>query len=167
MTTRKTIPEISVDARMLHQHLATIKIGEIVTWEAMSNIIGRPVSPGNSGYSALMTARNRAQNDEGFVFDAVARVGLKRLADVDIVNGGQAAIDKMRRAARRGVKRLLSVNNFADLPNDAKIKHNTYASLLGAVVHMSQDARVKKLEAHVGNTQAALPLAKTLEIFKS
>lgn len=167
MADKKTISEISVDARLLHQHLAASKVGDTLTWEDMGKVIGRDVRPGSTGYGALHTARNRAQMDDGMVFDAIAKVGLKRLSDAEIVNTGQSAIDRVRRAARKGAKRLLSVKDFGSLPNDLKVKHNAYASLLGAVAQISQSSKVTQLEAHVQNARAALPLAKTLEVFKA
>lgn len=167
MTPKKTIQEISVDARLLHQRLKEVGVGETITWEELSKTAGRNVSAGHAGYGALATARRRAQVDDGMVFDAVSKVGLKRLSDVDIVNTGQSTVDRVRRAARKGAKRLLSVRDFNGLPNELKIKHNAYASLLGAVAAISQEAKVHQLEKHVQNAQAALPLAKTLEVFKA
>ena len=165
--TKKTISEISVDARLLHQRLTQAKVGDVITWDDLGQIIGRSVHPGEGGYSALATARNRVQVDDGYIFDAIAKVGLKRLSDAEIVNTGQYAIDRVRRAARKGTRRLLSVKDFDALPNDLKVKHNAYASLLGAVAQISQSSKVTQLESHVQNARAALPLAKTLEVFKA
>lgn len=164
---KKAIAEISVDARLLHQRLKEVAVGETITWEELSTVIGRDVTAGSAGYGPLSTARKRALNDDGIVFDAVSKVGLKRLTDTEIVNTGQATVDKVRRAARKGAKRLLSVRDFEALPNAMKIKHNAYASLLGAVASIAQENKVHQLEKHVENAKAALPLAKTLEVFKS
>lgn len=167
MTEKKTIAEISIDARMLHQKLKEVPIGSTITWEDLGKVIGRDVHAGSPGYGALTTARRRVQIDDGMVFDAIAKVGLKRLSDAEIVNTGQSIVDRVRRMARKGARRLLSVANFDALPNEAKIKHNAYASLLGAVAQISQESKVRALEKHVQGTQAALPLAKTLEVFKA
>lgn len=167
MADKKSIAEISVDARLLHQRLKTVGIGETVSWGDLAKIIGRDVTAGNGGYSALTTARRRALMDDGMVFDAVLKVGLKRLSDQDIVATGQATVDKVRRAARKGNRRLLSIQDFDALPNEMKVKHNAYVSLLGAVVAISTDKKVHQLEQHVENARAALPLAKTLEVFRT
>ena len=99
---KKTIAEISVDARLLHQRLQSVGVGETVSWEELSQVIGRDVTAGSKGYGPLSTARKRALNDDGMVFDAIPKVGLKRLTDAEIVNTGQATVDKVRRAARKG-----------------------------------------------------------------
>lgn len=163
---RRRIPELSVDARLLQQRLKIVPVGETVTYETLAAVIGRECRPQHKAYGALTTARARAQRDDGMVFDAVHRVGLKRLTDVEIVAGGAAVIERVRRAARKGTRRLLAVQNFDALPNEAKIKHNAYASMLGAMVSISTERKVKQLEKYVQNTQAALPLAKTLEVCK-
>lgn len=165
MTDKKTIQEISVDARLLHQKLKTIEIGATVTWDDLSSVIGRDVR--DSGYSALTTARRRVQIDDGMIFDAVHTIGLKRLTDIEIVSSGQSFVDRVRRIARKGAKRLLSVKDFDKLPNNVKVSHNAYASLLGAITQVSSESKVRMLEKHVQNTQQALPLAKTLEVFKT
>ncbi len=166
MSDRKTIAAISLDARHLYLRLARATIGETLTYDDLSKAIGRDVSPGKPGYGALTTARRRAHLDGGIVFDAVTKIGLKRLSDTEIVGSGQHAIDRVRRAARRGAVKLLSVGDFEALPNELKHKHNAYTSLLGAITQITQGRRVEELERHVGNAQATLPLWKTLEIFK-
>ncbi len=65
MADKRAIPEISVDARLLHQKLQSVSIGQTITWEDLSAVIGRDVIAGSKGYSALTTARKRAQTDDG------------------------------------------------------------------------------------------------------
>lgn len=163
----KAIAEISVEAKLLHQALKAVAIGGTITWTELAHIIGRPVTAQQKGYGALQTARKRALVDDGLVFEAVHKIGLKRLNDSEIVATGTHSIDRIRRIARRGTQKLLSVKEFDKLPNADKIRHNAVVSLLGAVQQIATENKVKSLEKHVTNSQAALPTAKALEIFKN
>ena len=61
----------------------------------------------------------------------------------------------------------MGVKEFDKLPNDLKIKHNTYLSMFGAVSAMTKAGKVKLLESAVEKAHAQLPLARTLEVFRS
>lgn len=161
---KKTIPDISIDAKVLHDRLKQAQVGEVLTWVDLSKLIGRDVR--RHAYGALNTARKRAQNDDLCVFGTVFKVGLKRLSDTEVVDTGQQVVDKVRRTTRRGVKRLTSVTDFSAMPNESKIKHNAYVSMLGALCDVSTTRRLHQVEKEVATANAAISMVKTLEIFK-
>lgn len=153
----------SIDAQMIYERLEKATVGEIVGYEELTALIGTDVQLKGRGY--METARRMAMRDKGMVFGPVRGVGLKRLADTEIVRSGQAYISKIRRHARRGMKVLVSVQDFAALPNDLKVRHNATASMLGAVAQFSGSTAQKRIEGAVEQAGNKISYAKTLELF--
>lgn len=160
----KTIPNFSVDARLLYERLKTAAIGELVLYAELSEIIGRDVQ--NGARHLVRSALNKALRDDRMVFEAVMDQGYRRLSDVEIVDCSDNTFARMRRMARRQTAKLTSVAEFEKLPNNLKIKHNTNISMLGALTHLVRPASVKKIEARVSETASQLPSAKVLEHIK-
>ena len=158
----KNLFEISVDTRMLYDLLSKAPVGETVTFARMSEALGRRVEGADSH---LQSALRRLVSLDQKVFSNVRGVGYQRLSDTEIVKSGERDRDHIQRSARKAAKRLLCVEDFDALPNDLKVKHNTYLSMYGAMVSMLSPGRVKNLESEVSKAQAQLPLAKTLEAF--
>src|SRR5690348_7295398 len=77
MQTNKTIPELSLDARLLKQRLDDVKEDEEITYDTLSEIIGRNVQNGARG--CLYTALRLVRKENGAIFATVRGVGLKRL----------------------------------------------------------------------------------------
>lgn len=162
----KAIPEISVDAKLLYERLKKVGIGEMISWDELSDVVSRDARAGGPAYGALTTARRRALTNEGMVFDPVFGKGLKRLGDTEIVETSQAKIDAVRRRSRQALKRLSCVQDFGALLPEQRIKHNTFASVFSAFVTITKAGPMKKLEGRVAEAQEQLPLAKTLEAFR-
>lgn len=158
----KSIPEMSVETRLLLQRLEKAAVGETVSYAELTNLCGRDVQGPARGmlYSAM-----RATLSSGVVFATVRKTGVKRLADNEIVGVGEAAIPRIRRLARRSVRKLTAVQDFDAMPNEAKIRHNTMVSMLGAVAHVTGSKTVKEVQLRVAAAQNALPLRKTLAAF--
>lgn len=161
--TRKTIPEMSIDTRVCVNRLKEAKSGEVIPYKELSELIGRDVQ--NSAYSVLFSARRIVERDYRIVFHPIRSIGLKRLDDTGIVSVGESTLSKIRKVTKRGIKQIACVQDFNNLSQEQKIKHNTYLSMLGVMHHASQGKSVQKLENKVREAQASLPLAKTLEAF--
>ena len=166
METKGTIFEISVDARLLHERLKKVGVGDLISWDDLSEIISRDVRAGGPAYGALTTARRRAQKHEGIVFDPVKGKGLKRLNDAEIVETSQAKIDSVRRRSRAALRRLACVQNYEGLTSEKQVRHNTFASIFSAFATITKAGSMKRLEDQVAEAHAQLPLAKTLEAFR-
>lgn len=165
ITTKKAIAELSIDTQTLERRLLTVGVGETVSYDELSGLIGRDVQNGARGL--LTTARRRLLKNNQMVFDAVANQGVKRLGDEAIASLGDPAINRIHNAARRGVQRITCVQDFDKLPNALKVKHNMSVSLLGAMAHMTRSSSIKKLETRVTNAQHdAMPVAKFLEAMR-
>ena len=64
---------MSADARLLMQHLDTLNIGDITTYDELSKIISRDVK---TVLFALKTAEKRLLRDAGKVFGVIRGVGI-------------------------------------------------------------------------------------------
>jgi len=160
-----TIPEISIETRMLIDRLKTAQIGETITYATLSNIIGREVQ--DDARHLLVSAQKACLRDH-IVFASVRKIGVKRLADTEIVGIGEAMLPKIKRAAKRGIVKMTSVADFSALPDAAKLRHNAVISMLGVVAHVAGPRRLQKITDEV--TKAAgsqLPPAKLLEAFRA
>lgn len=164
MENAKPTFELSIDTRMCADALKQGAAGETVTFATIGAALGRKVDGGDS---TVQSALRHLMNEDGIVFESVRGIGYKRLKDVDIVGTVERDRGKMRRHAKRVVKRLLCVADFDAMPNEAKIKHNAALSGFGAIASILKTGNMKKLEQSVERASQQLPLAKTLEAFTS
>lgn len=151
----------SADSRFLSQKLATADVDQIITYDELSEAIGRDVR--RFAKSALYTAL-RNQVSEGRVFEVVPKQGYRRLSDKDIIG---TQFDKGRariaRTARRTAHRVQAVN-FDNLDNSDKIAHNTQISMLGAVAQMARPQTFTALQEAVKQRNDALPVGDVLSL---
>ena len=160
--TERSIPELSIDSKLIYDRLLQVGVGEVVTYAELSGLIKRDIR--NGAYGCLTTARRRAEKLNQCVFGVVRNEGLRRLSDNEIVESGVDVLDKTRRAARRGFHRLTCVD-FDKLPEEVRVKHQTYGSIMSALVTVTKPGAVKKVEEQVVETRQQLPLASTLKAF--
>lgn len=161
--TKKPNFEMSIDTRLAYDRFKKAAVGEVVSFAQISDALGRKVE---GDCSNIQSAVRRLLSADGMVFENVRSVGYQRLNDVEIVKLSEGMRERLRRGARRIVKKLTCVQDFEALPNDMKIKHNAAVSGFGAIAAMLTPGRMKKLEDQVEKASAQLPLAKTLEAFK-
>lgn len=156
---------LSFETKAVYDRLLICKIGETVTYQELETLIG--MNPQTEGYHFVASARKKALNEKGIVFDAVENQGIKRITDAEIIGTTGKVIDHVRRVSRKGFRRITAVADFSGLKNDEKIRHNALASFFGVLHHMSSHKTVKKIEGKVqSQTAEALPLNKTLEMFQ-
>ena len=155
--------EISIDTRMIYDRLKKSRVGDVVTYEELTKLVGRDVTDGAHGN--LYSARRRLLREDQIVFDTVRKIGLQRLGDTEIVEASEADLARIRRAAKRAGRKLTCVQNFAGLQETHQTKHNAAMSLFAAVATITKQSQVRKIEAKIGKTEAVLPLAKTLAMF--
>jgi hypothetical protein len=133
--------ELSADSRFLLQELRKVSVGETIVYDALSAAIGRPVK-GN--FSSLQTAVRRLLRDDGIVFANVRGVGFKRLDDASIVRLGESETDATRRRARRTVRKLTSVRDYASLTPAMQLRHTALVSVNALIVDVARDQSVKR-----------------------
>jgi len=151
--------EMSVDARLLKQRLEKVKVDEVINYTDLSKEISRPVK-GSSG--CLQTARRSLFNSSRILFAAINGVGLKRLSDNGKIDASDLDVRKVRRAARRGAKKLASIDSFEKLTPAKQLAHTAKLSVLTAVAHIATDKQVTAIEGAVSGRANELPIAETL-----
>jgi hypothetical protein len=165
MTTDRTIPEVSIDTQTLERMLTATAVGDVVPYTLLSGAIGRNVQ--TDARHHLTSARERVRRLYEMVFEPVVNVGMKRLDDVGIVGLGRVYRNRARRLAKRGRKKLVCVQDFAALPNELRIEHNTAMAQLGAVAHFTGDVVTKKIAGAIQANDKTLSLQACLDAMKS
>jgi hypothetical protein len=154
--------EMSADARLLKQRLATMKPGDFISYADLSREIAKNVS---GVTSALHTARRSLLNNDGFVFAVERGRGLKRLGDEEIVTASDQDVNRIRRSAKKGARKLASVADYAAMSNPAQLRHTTRLSVMTAVAHMASSKGIQKIEASANGRAKELPISETLAAF--
>jgi hypothetical protein len=161
MAEKRAVPELSVDTQVLERLLRQAAIGAVVTYAEMAKAIGRDVQDG--ARHLMQSARRRLLAQDRIVFGVVINVGLKRLDDHGVVGTAAGRLKHIRRTATAGAREMGSVQDFAALPNDEKIRHNMALGVYGVLRHVTKEKTLAKLAAATGEK---LPLAKMLEAVK-
>lgn len=158
-----TIPEANIDTKILHDFLKTAKVGQLITYDELSALIGRDVREAARG---CMTSAIRRALRDNLVFEAVRNEGYRLLPDEKIAGVGMNAVKRIRRTASRAARKLSCVRDFDAMSNEAKVAHNTGLSVLGAIAHSAGHTAVKRVSRIVEQAATQLPIAKTLEAFR-
>lgn len=152
--------ELSVDTRLIYQEAVKFKVGDIITYEAVAKIVGRPV---DGSFGPLQSALRRARKNEGMEFGSITGVGYKVLSDEEIVASSTRDIERHHRGARRAARKLANVRAFDGLTKESQAKHNAALSIFGVIGAVSTVGAVKKVEIATASAQRELPMAQTLK----
>lgn len=156
--------QMSSNSRFVLQRLRTAAIGETVEYSDLADAAG--ISIGEL-HTPIATARRILLREENMVFGVIPTVGLKRLSDQEIVGTSVAVAQKVRRAARRGVKVLHAVQDFSALSQADQMRHSASVSIFAAVAEMTTERSVTKIEKAAEGKRAELPFAQILDAFRS
>lgn len=162
---KKTINEKSIETQTLIKRLSEMRRGDTISYKELSNLIGQDVQ--TKAYCYCKTARERCLKDFGLVFEPITNEGLKCMTEEEVALSGQFGIQKIRRLSKREKSKLHhGIDNFEGLTNEAKIAHNTAASILGIFDLISKPKEILKIEAQITNKIDMIPAKKALELFK-
>ena len=154
------LAEVSIDIKLLCDALKLVEIGDVITYQELSDIIGRSVIKHRY---LLQKARRDLRRDDGILFDCVFNTGLRRMSNSDIVNKvSTQPFQRMRSTVRNAVGDIHCIQND-QLSNNERITLNASQSLFGAIAEFIKPKAINLLGA---NIQEPLPVAKTLEFFK-
>lgn len=159
----KTIPEASIESKLIYDKLASMELGEVVMYSELNEIAAVDVQ--KAGYGYMMTARARALREDSMVFSAIWNHGLQRLTDEGIAKLGEDIIRRTRKSARRGRKKLACAD-YEKLSPEDKVRHNLAATFLGITEHAGRPKNLKLLEAEIEKSGTALPVGRSLELFR-
>ena len=157
------IPDFSRSTQTLAliEVLQAASIGAVVTYAALTEAVGEDVQGPARHY--LYSAMKAVQS-EGIAFGTVRGQGVKRLTADEIPAIGDAALLHIRRSSKRARKRMRVADGMNDMSNEARVKINATASLLGIVEHMATGKMARKAEAVA--THGVLPPMALLEKLK-
>jgi hypothetical protein len=154
--------EMSNDTKILVNVLGEAKVGDTVTYEAMSAAIGRDVR--TYAYPAMRSAREHLLKNKQMVFGVETRVGLVRLNDEQIVEHSESDRKKMLRVSKRALRKL-SVVQFDGLSDDKKRQHVVASAQFGALAMFSGKTAAKKIASSVNGDSKQLAIGQTLKLF--
>jgi hypothetical protein len=152
----------SHDASVIESLLSETKVGDTVTFQKMSEAIGRDVR--KFAHGAMNTARKCLLRDKRIVFDSVRDVGLVRLGDAEIVKSSTSDVQSIKRKSMKRIQKLSCVV-FENLTDDAKRQHLALSSQLGVIAMFSANGSTKKIESHVKPNSSQLAIGETLKLF--
>ena len=96
------------------------------------------------------------------VFDCIAKVGLKRLSDYEVVSiQSVRPFSRIRSAVRNSAKIMNCANN---LSNEQLINKNATLSVLGTIAAFSNPKAIDNVREQA--QQAVIPTGKVMELFK-
>lgn len=154
----------SADVQAIVTVLDQLSVGETASYGQLTEAIGRDII---SHRYLLENARDRLLKERK-VFGCVHNVGIKRLSDSEIVAYSLDGFRRIRRMARKGAKKLASVQDYAALKDDEKARHNISMSVLGAIIHAATPKNMDRLNTQCVNVgKSGLPVASTLKMLAS
>ena len=160
MSTKKAIPELSIDTQTIEQMLLGVLVGETVSYHTLSAAIGRDVQHG--ARHILNSARRRVLREHHAVFEPVTNEGMKRLDDAGKIGAGHWHMRRMRNQARYAMAKVSAVDDFPALPNTLKVEHNVLRAQSGVLLHLSSKRITAKLRGAIGSPQKEMPLRACL-----
>jgi len=159
---KSIIQQMGIDAQILSRVLGEASQGDFISYDKLSEIIGRDI---RSNRGALTTARRAAQREHGKVFSPVRGQGIKCLHDKEVAPMLESSeIKKVRRASNRNLKTLQTVV-YEMLSEPDKTKFDAVSSIVGVLSLMTKNKSIKALESACTKRKSALPTAGTLRLF--
>ena len=152
------------NTKLVIEALYKVQIGESISYAEILKILGKDKID-SQVRSAISSARVQLIKEFHAVFDVDRGFGLMRLSNEQIVKLGAGGIQQIRNSTARIVHKLVAVD-YAKLDNNAKVEHNTYLSVFGALSVMTQESKIKAVSGAVKEAQAQISIGNTLDVFK-
>jgi hypothetical protein len=161
---KRLFPDLSIESRLLIDHLSAQPPGTDVRYEVLEKIIGLPISGGNrKGYHHLTTARRVLMRDRGIVIDVNPGVGIHICTENEKINVSERDLLRSHRASRNARKKLTAVE-YEALSEDEKKRWNSRMSVVAVLDLFSGKRALEKIAASIEDH--VMPAAKTLELFR-
>jgi hypothetical protein len=157
-----TNPENAADVEAIKGLLTCSPIGQTVSYAAISAAIGRDIL---AHRWLLQKARTEAESETGGIYETVRNEGLQRITSDKIPDVGLHSIRQIRRAAKRGYRRLDSVR-VNDLSPELSSRLIAHKSQLGAVSLVADGRRSVSITKEVTQTGATVPAGRVLDLLK-
>ena len=142
--------------------LRAASIGETITYRRLSDAIGEDVQSKRH----YLNSATHALEVEGVVFRTEINVGVRRISGHDLPAVGQQAIDRTRRTAKRGSRRLGLIDRMNDVDPQTAADVRGKRSLLNLIAWATSGAQRRRIEHEARQSASVVPPATLLDIFK-
>lgn len=156
-----TNPENTKIVEKLSERLSGLPVGETLAYIEANKIAGCDVQ--HKKRYLLIRAVDKAERDNGCIFDSVRQVGIKRLIAAEAPEVGLYAIRGVRRKARRGARRLERINSNS-LSDTERKRTIAYSALLGTIAMMADGNKARTVAA-VADPAKPIPPKDILAMF--
>jgi hypothetical protein len=156
----KISPELDAEIGRLAELLATVGVDQILTYREMNLAIGRDVQ--NEARYSLMRAQQRAEREHGIRYATLHNVGKRRLKGDDLPSIGAKARQHIRKAAKRGYRRLGDL--AGNVPSEVQRRIDAERAALGTISLFTREHVRRKIETEVERA-GPLSMQKTLDLF--
>jgi hypothetical protein len=132
----------SYETLKIESALSALQIGQTITYGELSKIVGDTVK---GGYSPLTSARRALEGKGEYVFGTLNKIGVKRLADAEIVQDTSSARVGIARKAKKAIKRLSNIQNFNNLSEEEKRSHQAHAVIYTKIADQASSSNLRTL----------------------
>lgn len=161
---RKRTFSRSFEVSELIKALSTLKQGDVIKYDDLTELIMGDCSPRGDKYAYLLSARRIMTNEHKMVFKAVPNEGLERLKDDGIVDRSEKKLAAATRTAEKEM-RILTFVDFDKLTPDHKLTHNTNMSVFNVLKTVGATDKVKQIRKEIGNIGNRLEISETIKAF--
>jgi hypothetical protein len=159
----KAMFEVSFATSQLVEMLRKTKPGDVITYKAMSEMVGFPVQEKRGN---LDTARRILIREYGMSFDPIRTVGLRRMEAGEIAPKVKNSQRRVHRIAKKNMQMLSKCVVYEKLTGEEQLEHNTAVSLTGALILATRHCVAKRIEASCSERQAKLPVGRVFALFE-
>jgi hypothetical protein len=152
----------SAQTEKLVELLRTASIGQTITYSTLSMAIGEDVQD----HRWYLHSATRILEAEGVIFGTELRVGVRRLAAHELPLVGQQAIDRTRRTAKQGSRRLGLIDRMNDVAPEVLSEARGKRSLLNLIAWITGSSQRKRAEELARQTTGPLPPATLLDAWR-
>lgn len=157
---KHTSPENAADLQRLKQLIAVIPIGSMLTYTELATALGRDA---REKWWLVTRAIQECEEETGGLFAVVRGEGIKRLQSASIPDVGLAAIQKIRRTAKRGSARLEAVR-INDLQQSEQHRLIAHRAQLGAIALIADGRKTVTLVRESASSDGPLKIGRVLEL---
>lgn len=153
----------SVERQVVEDLLRSAGYGETIEYSRITSELSVPVS---SVWHVVHAVRD-AMKPDGYVFEAVRGIGLRRLTDEEIAVG--VVGHRRRKIHRQGLKAMAdaaAVMRPEEMSKNAQMSHLIGQSLFAAIAAVTTQRAVKAIAENVARTGKSLPVDATIEAFR-
>lgn len=157
-----TSPENAAAITRLEAALSELPIGGIINYKQLVTVAKFDIRNGSRWL--LAKAIDNVEKTSQCAFECVRSVGVRRLPTDEIPDIGLASLSRIRRAAKRGKKRIDRANTNSMSESD-KRRVIGYGAMLGAVSVIADGRRATSIAA-VADPVKPIPPENILDIFR-